>query len=55
MKLNIKNPLVFFDLETTGIVVSRDKIIEISMLKVNPDDSQTLRTQRINPDMPIPE
>ena len=54
MKLNIKNPLVFFDLETTGIVVSRDKIIEISMLKVNPDDSQILRTLRINPEMPIP-
>lgn len=54
MKLNIKNPLVFFDLETTGTVVSRDRIIEISMLKINPDESQILRTQRINPEMPIP-
>ncbi len=55
MKLNLKNPLVFFDLETTGTVISRDKIIEISMLKVSPDNSEVSRTQRINPEMPIPE
>lgn len=55
MKLQLKRPLVFFDLETTGVNVGIDKVVEISMLKVNPDQSQELQTYRINPLMHIPE
>jgi DNA polymerase-3 subunit epsilon len=55
MQLNLKNPLVFFDLETTGISITKDRIIEISYLKVKPDGSEERKTRRINPQMPIPE
>ncbi|MDD3495209.1 MAG: exonuclease domain-containing protein [Dysgonamonadaceae bacterium] len=55
MKLNLKNPLVFFDLETTGINISRDKIVEASFLKVYPNGKEEIRTYRINPEMHIPE
>ena len=54
MKLNLSRPLVFFDLETTGINVGTDKILEISMLKVMPDHTTHLRTELINPGMHIP-
>jgi DNA polymerase-3 subunit epsilon len=53
MKLNLKNPLIFFDLETTGINVAADRIIELSYLKVFPDDHEESKTIRINPEMPI--
>jgi len=55
MKLNLNRPLVFIDLETTGIQVATDRIVEISMIKVNPDGSQDKLTQRINPTIPISE
>ncbi len=55
MKLNLKNPLVVFDLETTGVDVSKDRIVEISILKVHPDGLEETKTRRINPEMPIPE
>jgi DNA polymerase-3 subunit epsilon len=55
MRLNLKNPLVFFDLETTGISVSNDRIVEISFLKVMIDGSEVCKTRRINPMMHIPE
>jgi DNA polymerase-3 subunit epsilon len=54
-KLNIKRPLVFFDLETTGTNVGRDRIVEISMIKVFPDGSDKEVTMRLNPEMHIPE
>ncbi len=54
MKLNLKNPLVFFDLETTGINIVSDRIVEISYLKVFPNGDEESRTRRINPEMPIP-
>ena len=54
MHLNLKNPLVFFDLETTGINISTDRIVEISYLKVYPDGREETKTMRINPGMPIP-
>ena len=54
MRLNLKKPLVFFDLETTGINVSKDRIVEISYLKIMPDGSEDCKTRRINPQMPIP-
>jgi DNA polymerase-3 subunit epsilon len=52
--LKLKKPLAFFDLETTGIDIVNDRIVEISMLKAMPDGSCTSKTMRINPEMPIP-
>ena len=54
MKLNIKNPLVFIDLETTGIDLVKDRIVEIAILKVTPDGKEEMKVRRINPEMPIP-
>jgi len=54
MKLNLTKPLAFFDIEATGANVASDRIVEISILKVNPDGSTEIKTQRINPQMPIP-
>ena len=55
MKLNLKRPIVFFDLETTGVDTAKDRIVEISMVKVMPDGEEIVRTRRINPQMHIPE
>ena len=55
MQLNLKNPLVFFDLETTGIDIASDRIVEISYLKVFPNGAEESKTMRINPEMPIPK
>ncbi len=55
MKLNHKNPIVFFDLETTGVNITSDRIVEISYLKVFPNGNEVSRTMRINPEMHIPE
>ena len=55
MKLNLKNPVIFFDLETTGVNITTDRIVEISYLKVYPNGNEMSRTMRINPEMPIPE
>lgn len=55
MKLNLKNPIVFFDLETTGINVSTDRIVELTYLKVEPNGNKTSKTIKINPEMHIPE
>ncbi len=54
MKLNLKRPIVFFDLETTGTNVIRDRIVEISIIKIHPDGREEIFTQRVNPEMPIP-
>ncbi|WP_257656695.1 exonuclease domain-containing protein [Parapedobacter lycopersici] len=54
MNLNLKRPLAFFDLETTGVNVSADRIVEISILKVLPDGSEEIKTLKLNPQMPIP-
>ena len=54
MQLNLKNPLVFFDLETTGINITQDRIVEISLLKVYPNGKEEIKSRRINPEMPIP-
>ena len=54
MNLNLKNPLVFFDLETTGTNIVHDRIVEISFLKVHPNGKEEVKTRRINPEMPIP-
>lgn len=54
MKLQLKRPLVVFDLETTGMNINKDRIVEISLLKVFPDGNEELRTYRVNPGIPIP-
>jgi DNA polymerase-3 subunit epsilon len=53
VKLNLKNPLVFFDLETTGTNIVSDRIIEISCLKIYPNGNEESKTCRINPEIPI--
>ncbi len=55
MNLNLKNPLVFFDLETTGVNINTDRIVEICYLKVYPNGNEESKTMRINPEMHIPE
>ena len=52
--LNLKKPLVFFDLETTGINVTQDRIVEASFIKMNPNGRQAEKTLRLNPEQPIP-
>ena len=54
MKLNLKRPIIFFDLETTGVNTSSDRIVEISLVKIMPDGEEITKTRRINPEMPIP-
>lgn len=54
MKLQLKRPLIFFDLETTGVNVSKDRIVELSYIKVFPDGTDEQKTRLINPEMPIP-
>lgn len=55
MNLNLKNPIVFFDLETTGVNINTDRIVEICYLKVYPNGNEESKTMRINPEMHIPE
>ena len=55
MNLNLKNPIVFFDLETTGTNINSDRIVEICYLKVYPNGNEESKTLRINPEMHIPE
>ena len=54
MELNLTRPLCFFDLETTGTDVSRDRIVEISILKVYPNGNRESKTWLVNPTIPIP-
>ena len=55
MKLKLRNPLIFFDLETTGISISSDRIIEIAYLKIYPNGNEESKTIKVNPTIPIPE
>lgn len=56
MKLQLRRPIVFFDLETTGVNVLKDRIVEISVVKIMPgkEHEPLVKTRRINPEMPIP-
>ena len=54
MKLNLKRPLAFFDIESTGTNLGVDRIVELSVIKLHPDGSEEVRTWRVNPGMPIP-
>jgi DNA polymerase-3 subunit epsilon len=55
MNLKLTKPICFIDLETTGVNVGADRIVEISVLKLMPDNSRQVKTIRVNPEMPIPE
>ena len=55
MKLNLTKPLIVFDLETTGLDMVKDRIIQISYIKVYPDGTEVRKNQFINPGKPIPE
>ncbi|WP_378187088.1 exonuclease domain-containing protein [Aquimarina sp. W85] len=54
MELKLKRPICFFDLETTGINISKDRIVEISILKIFPNGNKESKTWLVNPEMPIP-
>ena len=54
MNLNLKSPIAFFDLETTGINISTDRIVELSILKISPNGVEEILTHRVNPGIPIP-
>jgi len=54
MKLQLTKPLCFFDLETTGTDISKDRIVEIAVLKLHPDGTQEKKEWRTNPEQSIP-
>ncbi|HOX83678.1 MAG TPA: 3'-5' exonuclease [Chryseolinea sp.] len=54
MKLNLRNPLCFFDLETTGINITQDRVIEIGVVKMMPNGEVIRKATRVNPTIPIP-
>lgn len=54
MELNLNKPICFFDLETTGIDVAKDRIVEISILKIFPNGNKESKTWLVNPEMTIP-
>ncbi|WP_397363274.1 exonuclease domain-containing protein [Olleya sp. R77988] len=54
MSLNLTKPICFFDLETTGINITTDRVVEISILKVFPNGNKESKTWLVNPEMPIP-
>ncbi|WNH11592.1 exonuclease domain-containing protein [Thalassobellus suaedae] len=55
MQLNLTKPICFFDLETTGINISKDRVVEISILKVFPNGNKESKTWLVNPEMEIPK
>lgn len=54
MELNLKSPIIFFDLETTGVNIMTDRIVELSLIKVYPNGDEEVKSRRLNPEMPIP-
>ena len=54
MKLNLKRPLAFFDLEATGINIGADRIVEIAVIKLHPGGEEEVKSWRINPGISIP-
>lgn len=55
MQINLTKPIIFLDIEATGLSVGSDRIVEISLVKVLPDNSTEIKTERINPEIPIPD
>ena len=54
MELSLKNPIIIFDIEATGVDVAKDRIVEISIIKRFPNGDEDIKTRRINPGIPIP-
>ena len=54
MNLKLSKPICFFDLETTGVNVGSDRIVEIAILKIMPDGTRLIKSKRINPGISIP-
>jgi len=54
LDLKLKKPIAFIDLETTGINVTSDRIVELSVLKINPNGKEEWMNSRVNPEMPVP-
>jgi DNA polymerase-3 subunit epsilon len=54
LELNLRRPIAFIDIETTGLNVSSDRIVELSILKITPDRKEVWMSTRVNPEMPIP-
>lgn len=54
MELNLTRPIIFFDLETTGINIANDRVVEISILKIYPNGNKESKTWLVNPEMEIP-
>ncbi|TXT34141.1 MAG: DNA polymerase III subunit epsilon [Chitinophagaceae bacterium] len=54
MKLQLTKPIAFIDLETTGVNISNDRIVEIAIVKIAPDGTKQVKRKLINPLMPIP-
>ena len=54
MRIQLHKPIVFFDLETTGVNIATDRVVEISIIKVYPNGNELRKTYRVNPEMPIP-
>ena len=55
MKLKLTKPIVLFDLETTGVEIAKDRIVEIAILKIFPNGNKESKTWLVNPTIPIPE
>lgn len=54
MNITLERPLAFFDLETTGVNVATDRIVEISILRIQPNGDKDSYTRKVNPTIPIP-
>lgn len=52
--LSLTRPIVFFDIESTGLNIGTDRIVELALLKVDPAGNKTIKTYRVNPGIPIP-
>jgi DNA polymerase-3 subunit epsilon len=55
MQIKLNKPLIFLDIEATGLSIGSDRIVELSLVKLFPDGSTEIRTDRVNPEMPIPD
>lgn len=55
MNIQLKNSLAIFDIEATGLSITNDRIVEIAIVKINPDGTQTEFLKRVNPQIPIPK
>ena len=55
MKLKLEKPIIFFDLETTGLDIARDRIVELCYIRIEPNGNEEAKSMRINPEMHIPE